>query len=522
MKLSKNERLKLGRQALGAFIGGRMDLAGKGFTAAATGQWEGFEKNRFRDRPPTILRSQDDSLDYGTREAMMSESRSLTQTFALCSHLMRIYGTYCVGSCLMKWNTGDPAIDRIYRKAWREWLPMADANGVHTFKKLSRIVTTSDVRDGDIFGQKVLDYGFGQVRLIEADRVSTNGTIFNVDELIAGPDGRIIKKVVGGITLINGRRASARVWDRTKYGAFTNKREIPWREMFHVFNSDRSDAVRGVTKFASILNPARDYKETKKAETLASKLNSKLTMFIKSISGGAGAAAGVDLYANAVATQAGEQKINVQEVNDAAIAYGYPEEGITSHSSERPSEGWRWLMEDLVREMSLGMDLPFSVVYHMVGLGGPGTRFEINRAARTFKCYIEDVLEPKWLIPVAGWKMAEWIDNGEVPFHPNWTSFTPQRPVYITIDLGRDSKAGIEENKACLLTATSLFEEMDQDFEEQTEIAFQEEAFRMQMAKKYDVPIDRVRVLNPNFQQPQDTTEKPTEPEPEPVKKKAA
>ena len=510
MKLNASQRSKLARQALGAYISGKKDLAAIGFTAAATGEWEGWEKSRLRNRPATSLKSQDDSLDYGTREAMLSEARSLTQTFAICSHLMRIYGTYCVGSCLMKWNTGDPEIDRIYRKAWRDWLPMSDASAVHGFKKQTRIVANSTVRDGDIFGQKILTHGLGQVRLIEGDRVSTNGTSSNVDEEVRGAKGELIRRVVGGIGINGeGRRQFARVWDRTRHGSFVNRRDIPWREMFHVFDSDRVDAVRGVTKFHSVLNPARDYKETKKAETLASKLNSKLVMFVKSLLGGAGANADIDLFTNSVSTQAGENKVDVQEVNDAAIAYGFPNEGITSHNSERPSEGWRWLMEDLVREMALGLDLPFSVVYHMVGLGGPGTRFEINRAARTFRVFIEDVLEPKWLVPVAGWKVAEWIDNGEVPFHPNWASFTPQRPVFITIDLGRDSKAGIEENKACLLTATSWFEEMGLDFEEETELLFQEEKFRRDMAKKYGVPIESVRVLNPNGVLPPEQKEKP-------------
>lgn len=275
-------------------------------------------------------------------------------------------------------------------------------------------------------------------------------------------------------------------------------KRVPWREMFHVFDTDRADAMRGVTKFAPVLNTSRDYKETKKAELISAKRNSKLAVIMKSIFGGAGAKTGVDLWQNDTPAPDGEQKPNVQEVGEAADLYTFPNEDAKAHTSDRPSEGWRWLMEDLVREMALGMDLPFSVVYHMVGLGGPAARFEINRAARTFSTFIEDVLEPKWLIPVAGWKIAEGINKGSIPFHPNWYRFKPQRPVYITIDLGRDSKAGIEENKAALLTATSWFEENGLDFEEETELLFQEEKFRQEMAAKYNVPIDRVRLLTPN------------------------
>lgn len=521
MKLTLTQRTSLARQGVAALLIGKTNLAAKGFSAAATGQWEGWQFNRYRNRPATRLESQDSTLDYGTREAMMSEARSLSQTFSIVRRIMRAYANYCVGSCLMKWNTGDVEVDRLYRKYWRDSMPMLDANGIHHFRKQTRIVTASTVRDGDILGQKILDSGFGQVRLIEADRVNTAGCIGGADEELRGPDGRIIKRVVGGITVNGqGRRVSARVWDRLRNGQFSNRREIPWSEIFHVFDSDRADAVRGVTHFHTALDPARDYKETKQAERLASKRNSKLALLVKTVFGGAGAGAGVNLFENDTPTQSGENKVNVQEVSDVADAFMFPNEDIKAHTSERPSDGWRWLMEDLVREISVGLDLPFGVVWNMAGLGGPAARFEINQAARTFTAFIEDVLEPKWLIPVAGWKLAEAIESGEVPFHRNWTSFKPQRPVYITIDLGRDSKAGIEENKAALLTATSWFEEMGLDYEEETELLFQEEKFRQDMAAKYGVPIGNVRVLNPNPVPTEPTPANPVE-EKSPMKKAA-
>lgn len=509
IELTLKQRTQLVREGVAALCMGQGELAAKGFTAAARGVWEGSERDRKRNRPGPQLNSVDNEMDMGTREAMASEARALTQTFGVFKRIMRAYSGYTVGSCLMKWNTGNPEIDRAYRKYWREFMPMADANGIHHFQKLTRIAVAGTIRDGRAFGQKVTDFGMGQVRLIESDRVNTNGSSVNVDEEKRDNKGALISRCVGGIELdAQGRRTAARIWERQRFGAFVNGKTVPWREMFCMFDTDRVDDVCGVTAFHTALNAARDYKETKVSEMLANKRLSKWAIFIKTALGGAGAATGITLYPNQTPTQTGETKTNVQEVNDVTDVYGSPTDSLQSPSTDRPSQGWRWLMEDMIREIAIGLDLPFGVVWNMSGLGGPAARFEINQAARTFRIFIEDVLEPKWLVPIVGWKIAEGIAKGQIPFHPNWSAIKPQRPVYITIDLGRDSKAGIEENKAALLTATSWFEEMGLDFEEETEILFQEQAFREQMAKKYGVDIDKVRIINPNIQPPQEPQQK--------------
>src|SRR5258707_256590 len=103
--LSKEQKRHLVRQSIAALIVGEGKLAAKGFSAVASGQWEGHEQSRFRNRPAKNLSSVDSDMDMGTREAMASEARSLTQTFGIFRRIMRQYSAYTVGSCLMKWNT---------------------------------------------------------------------------------------------------------------------------------------------------------------------------------------------------------------------------------------------------------------------------------------------------------------------------------------------------------------------------------------------------------------------------------
>lgn len=477
------------RKALGivpAAIGFGIGSIGRGIQAGLTGNWEGSERNRQRQRPRRATESQDTGLNFGVREDMLSEARTQAQTFPLGRSINRKYANHVVGSCRMKWHTGDPSIDKIYADAWQDWMRIADLGGRHHFRKMTKIAVESIIRDGQIVGHKDKRGGFLQIAGIESDRISSSG-IFNNDQ----------PGLIGGFGIDgNGRAKFARVWERTIYGYFQNPTEIPASEYVHAFDSDRFDAVTGVTHYHTVLNAVRDLKETLVSERLSAKRNSRLALLVKTMMGGAGTP-GVDLFSNTDASPSGSDgKVNVEQVSDIATAYMFPNEQIQAHTSDRPSEGWRWLMEWLVREISIGLDLPFGVVWHMAGLGGPAVRFEIGQANRVFTAFLEDVLEPMWFRPIVGSWLALELNEGRLPFHPRWYVFKTPRPASITIDLGRDSRSGIEENKAGLLTASSWYAETDEDFEENTERLGQEAAFRQDVATRYKVPLEEIRMLN--------------------------
>lgn len=475
---------------LGAPIGGFFH----GFKAGLDGRWEGGESSRFRDRPGRALESVDWGLNYGKREDLLSEARNLEQTYAVCRRINRQYAKHTVGSCRIKWNTGDTTIDALYNAAWMVWMCMADIQGRHTFRKLTKIATCRTLVDGRTFGQKDLRGGFLQIAPIEGDRVSSDG-IVNADR----------PGLVSGLGLDgNGRAISAKVWERTLYGTFQNPQVIPMAQLVHVFDSDRFDSVSGVTHYHTVLNSIRDLKETMLAEKLAAKRNSKLALLIKSVMGGANT---VDLFADGDGGRRGEPgggKVNVARVSDVADAYMFPNEDIKAHTSDRPSQGWLKFMELLIREIALGLDLPFGVVWDMSGLGGPAVRFEIMQAARTFTEFSADVLEPMWIRPIVGAFITTEISQGRLPFNPNWYRFTVPRPKSISIDFGRDSKASINENIAGLGTATDWYAEEDQDFEEQTDRIVYEARYRecsrlaIPFNPKLEVPLAQIRSIFPN------------------------
>lgn len=463
-----------------------------GFRAGLSNQgWEGNEFSRQRHRAPRATESTDRGLNFGVREGLLSEARNLEQTFAICRRINRQYAKHTIGSCRIKWNTGDTAVDKIYSDAWVTWMKMCDLQGRHNFRKLTKIAVARVLVDGRILGQLDRRAGFLQIQGIEGDRVSSDG-IFNADRI----------DLVSGIGLdANGRAQYARIWQRTLYGMFQNPQDIPMAQLVHVFDSDRIDSVSGVTHYHTVLNKVRDLKETMLAEQLSAKRNSKIALLMKTILGGAPS---VNLFDGDAARNDEAGKPDVQKVGDVADLYMLPGEDAKAFISDRPSEGFIKLMTWMVREIALGLDLPFGVVWDMSGLGGPAVRFEINQASRTFEDFLCDVIEPMWIRPIVGAWLTLEMAQGRLPFNPNWYKFSVPKPKSITIDFGRDSKASIAENIAGLGTAADWYSEEDENFEEQTAQLVYEARVReclrlgIPFDPKLEVPLEQIRLITPN------------------------
>lgn len=467
---------------IGAMLGG--------FRAGFDQRWEGGEQNRYRNRPGRALESADRGLNYGVREGLLSEARNLEQTYAVCRRINRQYAKHTIGSCRIKWNTGNPDHDKAFSEGWVMWMKMCDVQRRHNFRKLTKIVVARTIVDGRIFGQLDDRGGRLQIQGIEGDRVSSDG-IFNADR----------PGLVSGIGLDgNGAAQYAKIWERTLYGTFQNPQDIPFAQLVHVFDSDRIDSVSGVTHYHTVLNKVRDLKETMLAEQLSAKRNSKIALLMKTILGGAPT---VNLF-NEDKPGNGDGKPDVQRVGDVADLYMLPGEDAKAFVSDRPSDGFLKLMQWMVREIALGLDLPYGVVWDMTGLGGQAVRFEINQASRTFNDFLTDIIEPMWIRPIAGRWLAIEMSQGRLPFNPNWYKFTVPKPKSITIDFGRDSKASINENIAGLGTAADWYGEEDENFEEQTAQLVYEARVReclrlgIPFNPKLEIPLEQIRLITPN------------------------
>jgi len=86
---------------------------------AGNAQWDWLTTTD-RNRAPVELKSSDASLDFGTREEMLSEARSLTQVFGISRRIMSQFSNYTIGTCECDWETGDDSWDDMTGDFWRD------------------------------------------------------------------------------------------------------------------------------------------------------------------------------------------------------------------------------------------------------------------------------------------------------------------------------------------------------------------------------------------------------------------
>jgi len=340
-------------------------------------------------------------------------------------------------------------------------------------------------RDGDVFFLERVDQGNYTLEPIEADRVGTTRGGANIDT----------DRVVGGVKIdAAGRPVSYRVMARGKYGMFIDPVDVPRERIIHFVDTQRFDSYRGVTAFVTALNDLRDLKETKDAQRLKQKLDSRLALVVKNSIGAP--MPGVDVFGTDT-TRGQGNSITTEEVGDLAIQYLFNGDSIETHHSQSPGDSWFRLTELLIRDIAVGLDLPVEFVWHMSGTG-PAVRMTSRQAERTFKNEQDDLEESfynrvigRWLANEVEQGRIEWVEGGEL--------WKVKRPSHPSIDAGRESAANLSERQAGVMSGGDIAEERGTDIDEvHAEIEREVDdklARAKKLATKHDIPMSTALAL---------------------------
>jgi len=166
---------------------------------------------------------------------------------------------------------------------------------------------------------------------------------------------------------------------------------------------------------------------------------------------------------------------------------------------DRPSPNVRALVEDLIRDISIGFGLPPEVVWEMASLNGPSVRFVLDLADRWIR--EEQRYDRRWAKKVVRYTLAKGIKTGAIPPPPEtndqgqpvrwWKcTFIPQRS--ITIDRGKESRSRLDELDAGVGTweGWSVFD--GTDWQDRVRQRVKEVKFAMAECATADLPYDVV------------------------------
>lgn len=430
----------------------------------------------------TRLQGPEDYSAFPERLQIIRQVRDLDQNFGLFQSIIDKLAIYCFGRLRYEPRTGDTRVDSMYKEYLAEKFQGLDVTGRFNLRLLTCVAFKSMLRDGD-FGWKWQKGADGMLRLvgIEGDRL---GGIYmtSADEnyfqgVITDPDTGIPQLY--------------RVYNRTKANAYVNPQDVPARQFLHILDPRRINQYRGVTPFAPVINEARDLKELMEALRIGTKFENYHAAVVYTPSGlplNDPNSFLSDGETNSVGTPLTEQEIKFglfqHAPNDAKVDF---------LKSERPAGTVQSYMEALIRTMGMALNLPYGFLYNLSALGGPSARMDSQQAHRVIQWHQENMQE-RALEPVKNTSLIEGFSTGRIPYVANWKRGAWMYPPAISIDLGRDSAAAINEWRAGLLSKQEWFSEIGEDAEDM-EAVIRAETERtlkaaQEIATQFKVPVE--------------------------------
>lgn len=438
--------------------------------------YEAARNTRLRASAVT-LGGPEDYQTFPDRLQLIRQVRDLEQNFGLFQSIIDKLAMYAFGRLRYQAHTWDKATNDIYEQYLTDQcFPACDITGRNNFRTLVCLAFKSQIRDGDFAFKWHRTPGGLKLVGIESDRIGGN---------IAVSSNNYFQGI--GTNEV-GAPEFYRVFQRTIANAYTNPVDVRAAEIIHYIDPRRVDQYRSITPFAPVINEARDWKEMMEACRIGTKFENYhaaigYTPSGQPINSPSSYVDGVDLIN-------GTTQIKEQEIKPGLLQWAPSNSKIDFVKSDRPSGQFQTYTHSLIRLMGGALNLPMGFLYDLSGLSGPAARMDSQQAQRVIEWHQQNMKE-RVLERIKNTYLMEGISNGEIPYVPNWFKGGWQFPPWLTIDVGRDSAAGINEWRSGLKSKADWYNESGHDSEEQ-EIIIADETDRTitkakELAKKHDI-----------------------------------
>jgi len=436
--------------------------------------YDAVKYSRERKGPSSLSGAEDYKSNYDRIE-LMKRARDLAENVGLIRAILMKFATHVAGSISYQARCANPAVNTAVEEYWNEWWDNCDISTRHTGGMLMQIAVMSMLRDGDFLFVLVRD-GNGNLKLqgIESDRVGDPYKVY------------MDKSLIGGIHIdqSTGAPTAYDIYSRSLGDFYTYQITANASQCFHLFDPLRVDQYRGVSAFHTAINDALDIHEIISFEKMATKYASSQAGVIKRNNNNAS-----DLSSLSVDSDLSGNTIKLETIESGKISYLEPGEDIIfPNGPSRPSGAFAEFHKVLLRNICLGLGIPYSFAVDPSSMSGPTARLEMQQAGRTFKRY-QTILNDKVLKPIKNIVIADAVSRGLIS--PSEGTKTTKGifnfGANVSIDLGRESSSAIAEFKAGLRTAHDIYAERGGDAESAMRIRAQEAKLIQDLAKEYGV-----------------------------------
>jgi lambda family phage portal protein len=463
-------------------------------------EYDAVKYSRQRKGPSQLSGAEDYRSNYD-RVELMKRARDLAENVGLVRSILMKFASHTAANISYQARTENPEVNTEVEAYWAEWWDKCDISTRHTGSTMMQVAMMSMLRDGDFLFVLVRDSdGNLKIQGIEGDRLGDPFKVYTSSELIGGIH---IDQRTGSPTAYD-------IYSRSIGDMYTYQATIPASQAFHLFDPLRIDQYRGISAFHTAINDATDIHEIVGFEKMSAKVASSQSAIIKRNNNNAS-----DLSSLTNDQDINGSAIKLEAIESGKISYLEPGEDIVfPDGPSRPSGAFAEFHKILLRNICLGVGIPYSFAVDPSAMSGPTARLEMQQAGRTFRRY-QKLLDDKVLRPIKNIIIADGVARGLI--EKNVGSRTT-RGIFnfganVSIDLGRESASAISEFKTGLRTAADIYAERGQDFESSMRQRAIEAKLIKDLAEKYGVDPETISDIVP----PKPTQTKPEAPSVNPV-----
>jgi lambda family phage portal protein len=461
--------------------------------------YDAVKYTRERKGPSSLSGAEDYRSNYD-RVELMKRARDLAENVGLVRSILMKFASHTAANVSYQARTENPEVNTDVEAYWAEWWDRCDLTTRHTGSTLMQVAMMSMLRDGDFLIVLVRDKdGNLKIQGIEADRLGDPFRTYTSLDLIGGIH---IDRNTGAPTAYD-------IFNRSIGDFYTYQATIPSSQAFHLFDPLRIDQYRGVSAFHTAINDCTDIYDIINFEKMASKNASSQAGIVKRNNNNAS-----DLSSLTNDEDVNGNTIKLEAIQSGKISYLEPGEDIVfPDGPSRPSGAFAEFHKILLRNICLGLGIPYSFAVDPSAMSGPTARLEMQQAGRTFRRY-QKLLDDKVLRPIKNIVIADAVSRGliENNLGTRTTKGIFNFGANVSIDLGRESQANISEFRCGLTTASQIYSERGLDFESAMRQRAIEAKLIKDLADEYDVTPDTISDISlEGMKQANQAQAKPTE-----------
>ena len=390
------------------------------------------------------------------RTILLRKARYWDRNSALVNRLADLFTAYTVGRGLRVTPSSESEDwNRAALEWWTMWEQFADLSTRFDWGSLQQLMARELLVAGEYF-----------VLLTSSPRTNRRRVQMVQPILIRTPEKlKDRENIVDGVELDPTGRPTAyyvHASPEVLLGGDADKYErIEARWMVHAFRPTRIDQVRGVTQFAPVLNKLHDLEDLQEIEQQAVRDNARITRVIKTESGE------VD-DEEAIISNGGDSDtdpdrgIYYEQAFGAEARVMMRGDEFQEFKSDRPSVATRDYWDQLIGQVCAGVNIPPQLVFP-ASINGTVARAVLDDANIRFRCatgMLVQTTQRVWNY-VVGHNLEDEALRGAPE---DWGRIKVHPPRAVNVDVGRNSRAMLDEYAAGMRTLAGIYAETGEDW----------------------------------------------------------